>query len=417
MSYKQHQNNFYHTIYKNNHKHINEDLLDDISLDDVEDSSVTSRLSDNNDVLFDKNNYKHNLTIKCNRKVLISRNASESVLKIYQYLVERFVIPNLQLLYYIDDFQAGWEYSETDYLFDTTGFTPIDKTYEFFKNINNTFNITVVFKIYFNVNRKLDLNKILRTLMQFWSINIVLFRFDEYVAFEKCYFLDNYVGASFDSNIYNAIKYKAFNKLKDEQTLKHFISSFNNSREIKQEFKQKFTTTREINNFLNSGNPRSSFMSIFMNQNDFCDNSKTSVECIERTPILKIVRFKILKGASVRVSYHWTQPDVEFLVDGTLEFYNTFISRDIYHSNISYGIERLDKHYEHNEVVILPDFRCFPRKKEAVTIDLYKTNIKLLIVRASDRFIIDEEQLKNIINLTGTENVKEIKYEIFEDND
>jgi hypothetical protein len=124
--------------------------------------------------------------------------------------------------------------------------------------------------------------------------------------------------------------------------------------------------------------------------------------------------FRILKNATVRVQYSYMDPIIEFLVEGTLELWNPFSQDDHYHRNREFGTKRLAENFQHNEVVILPEFRCMPRKKDAIEVSLYGRNINTLIVRCTDEYIENVEHLKAIINLKGIENVNEIKWEVEE---
>ena len=107
-------------------------------------------------------------------------------------------------------------------------------------------------------------------------------------------------------------------------------------------------------------------------------------------------------------------PAIEFLVDGTLELWNPFSPDDYYGRNKEFGIKRLAENFQHNEVIIFPEFRCMPRKKDAIDVSLHGRNINTLIVRCTDEYIEDVEHLKAIINLKGIENVNEIKWEVEE---
>ena len=108
------------------------------------------------------------------------------------------------------------------------------------------------------------------------------------------------------------------------------------------------------------------------------------------------------------------EPPIEFLVEGTLEFWNPFSPNDYYEHNKEFGINRLAEDFQHNEVIIFPEFRCMPRKKDAIDVSLLGRNIDTLIVRCTDEYIEDVEHLKAIINLQGIENVNEIKWEVEE---
>ena len=218
-------------------------------------------------------------------------------------------------------------------------------------------------------------------------------------------------------DVHRAVEHTFFEKTKEEKTVRHFVSLFNKSKEVQKEFKEMFKKSKDSENFMNSSYHKSSFISIFKNPEDF-SNGKMS---IEQKPLAageydykRRVVFRILKNATVRVQYSYTDPTIEFLVEGTLELWNPFSPDDYYRRNEEFGTKRLAENFQHNEVVILPEFRCMPRKKDAINVSLHGRNINTLIVRCTDEYIECVEHLKSIINLKGIENVNEIKWQVEE---
>ena len=398
---------------------LNEDFLDDFNPDDAKQSSKIV-IDKAEEEPFNREDYKHNFRIGCERKALrpggqLMRGQSmKTKVELYNRLLERILVPYLDGMRYIEDYRAGWEptWSKDD-------FTPIENTVDFFMD-EERFRKDISFVVYFNTYENLRLKRIIWILEQFWNVTQILAKFDQFVSVHTHYTMDDWISSEsywYGIDVHRAVEHTFFEKTKEEKTVRHFVSLFNKSKEVQKEFKEMFKKRKDSENFMNSNYHKSSFISIFKNPEDF-SNGKMS---IEQKPLAageydykRRVVFRILKNATVRVQYSYTDPTIEFLVEGTLELWNPFSPDDYYRRNEEFGTKRLAENFQHNEVVILPEFRCMPRKKDAINVSLHGRNINTLIVRCSDEYIEDVEHLKAIINLKGIENVNEIKWQVEE---
>lgn len=398
---------------------LNEDFLDDFSPEDAKQSSKIV-IDKAEEEPFNREDYKHNFKIGCERKTLrpggelMHGQSMKTKVELYNRLLERILVPYLDGMRYIEDYRAGWEptWSKDD-------FTLIENTVDFFMD-EERFRKDISFVVYFNTYENLKLKRIIWILEQFWNVAQILAKFDQFVSVQSHYTMDNWISSEsywYGIDVHRAVEYTFFEKTKEEKTVRHFISLFNKSKEVQKEFKEMFKKRKDGENFMNSSYHKSSFISIFKNPEDFI-NGKMS---IEQKPLAageydykRRVVFRILKNATVRVQYSYIDPTIEFLVEGTLELWNPFSQDDYYRRNQEFGTKRLAEKFQHNEVVILPEFRCMPRKKDAIEVSLYGRNINTLIVRCTDEYIEDVEHLKAVINLKGIENVNEIKWAVEE---
>lgn len=396
---------------------LNEDFLDDFNPDDAKQSSKIV-IDKAEEELFNREDYKHNFRIGCERRVLnpgseLMRGQSmKTKVELYNRLLERILVPYLDGMRYIENYRAGWEpmWSKGD-------FTPIENTVDFFMD-EERFRKDFSFVVYFNTYENLKLKRIIWILEQFWNVVQILAKFDQFVFVYSYYTMDNWIASEsywYGIDVHRAVKHLFFEKTKEEKTVRHFVGLFDKSKEVQKEFKGMFKKRKDNENFMNSNYYKSSFISIFKNPEDF-SNGKMS---IEKKPLAageykyRLV-FRILKNATVRVQYSYTDPPIEFLVEGTLELWNPFSPDDYYGRNKEFGIKRLAENFQHNEVIIFPEFRCMPRKKDAIDVSMHGRNINTLIVRCTDEYIEDVEHLKAIINLKEIENVNEIKWEVEE---
>ena len=396
---------------------LNEDFLDDFNPDDAKQSSKIV-IDKAEEEPFNREDYKHNFRIACERRVLrpgselMHGQSMKTKVELYNRLLERILVPYLDGMRYIEDYRAGWES-----MWGKGDFTPIENTVDFFMD-EERFREEFSFVVYFNTYENLKLKRIIWILEQFWNVVQILAKFDQFIFVYSYYTMDNWIASEsywYGIDVHRAVKHFFFEKTKEEKTVRHFVGLFDKSKEVQKEFKKMFKKRKDNENFMNSNYYKSSFISIFKNPEDF-SNEKMS---IEQKPLAAgeykyRLMFRILKNATVRVQYSYTDPTIEFLVEGTLELWNPFIPNDYYGRNKDFGIKRLADDFQHNKVVILPEFHCMPRKKDAIDVSLHGRNINTLIVRCTDEYIEDVEHLKTIINLQGIENVNEIKWEVEE---
>ena len=396
---------------------LNEDFLDDFNPDDAKQSSKIV-IDKAEEEPFNREDYKHNFRIGCERRVLspgselMHGQSMKTKVELYNRLLERILIPYLDGMRYIEDYRAGWEPMSGK-----GDFTPIENTVDFFMD-EERFREEFSFVVYFNTYENLKLKRIIWILEQFWNVVQILAKFDQFIFVYSYYTMDNWIASEsywYGIDVHRAVKHFFFEKTKEEKTVRHFVGLFDKSKEVQKEFKKMFKKRKDNENFMNSNCNKLSFISIFKNPEDF-SNGKMS---IEQKPLAAgeykhILVFRILKNATVRVQYSYTDPTIEFLVEGTLELWNPFSLNDYYGRNKDFGIKRLAEDFHHNKVVILPEFRCMPRKKDAIDVSLHGRNINTLIVRCTDEYIEDVEHLKAIINLQGIENVNEIKWQVEE---
>ena len=396
---------------------LNEDFLDDFNPDDAKQSSKIV-IDKAEEEPFNREDYKHNFRIACERRVLrpgselMPGQSMKTKVELYNRLLERILVPYLDGMRYIEDYRAGWES-----MWGKGDFTPIENTVDFFMD-EERFRKDFSFVVYFNTYENLKLKRIIWILEQFWNVVQILAKFDQFVFVYSYYTMDNWIASEsywYGIDVHRAVEHLFFEKTKEEKTVRHFVGLFDKSKEVQKEFKKMFKKRKDNENFMNSNYHKSSFISIFKNPEDF-SNGKMS---IEQKPLAAgeykyRLMFRILKNATVRVQYSYTDPPIEFLVEGTLEFWNPFSPNDYYEHNKEFGINRLAEDFHHNKVVILPEFRCMPRKKDAIDVSLLGRNIDTLIVRCTDEYIEGVEHLKAIINLKGIENVNEIKWEVEE---
>ena len=396
---------------------LKEDFLDDFNPDDAKQSSKIV-IDKAEEEPFNREDYKHNFRIACERRVLrpgselMHGQSMKTKVELYNRLLERILVPYLDGMRYIEDYRAGWES-----MWGKGDFTPIEDTVDFFMD-EERFREDFSFVVYFNTYENLKLKRIIWILEQFWNVLQILAKFDQFVFVYSYYTMDNWIASEsywYGIDVHRAVKHFFFEKTKEEKTVRHFVGLFDKSKEVQKEFRKMFKKRKDNENFMNSNYYKSSFISIFKNPEDF-SNGKMS---IERKPLAADeykhrLMFRILKNATVRVQYSYTDPPIEFLVEGTLEFWNPFSPNDYYEHNKEFGIKRLAENFQHNEVIILPEFRCMPRKKDAIDVSLHGRNINTLIVRCTDEYIEDVKHLKAIINLQGIENVNEIKWEVEE---
>ena len=396
---------------------LNEDFLDDFNPDDAKQSSKIV-IDKAEEEPFNREDYKHNFRIACERRVLrpgselMHGQSMKTKVELYNRLLERILVPYLDVMRYIEDYRAGWEP-----MLGKGDFTPIENTVDFFMD-EERFREEFSFVVYFNTYENLKLKRIIWILEQFWNVLQILAKFDQFVFVYSYYTMDNWITSEtywYGIDVHRAVKHFFFEKTKEEKTVRHFVGLFDKSKEVQKEFKKMFKKRKDNENFMNSNYNKSSFISIFKNPEDF-SNGKMSIEPkpLAAGEYKHRLVFRILKNATVRVQYSYTDPPIEFLVEGTLELWNPFSPDDCYGRNEEFGIKRLAENFQHNEVIIFPEFRCMPRKKDAIDVSLHGRNINTLIVRCTDEYIEDVEHLKAIINLQGIENVNEIKWEVEE---
>jgi hypothetical protein len=209
------------------------------------------------------------------------------------------------------------------------------------------------------------------------------------------------------------LKWREYFKMKDLRALKHFINVFSKQKSVKREFDETFTKSDE--SYLGTTHSRSEYSQIFRQPTDFCPE-KLKVERNEEhgnyTAAPAELIITVLPGQEVEVTYHYSMPLVTFRVDGTMKIFNMFSKINIYSRNEQYGISRLDEKYAHNEVVLSPTFDFIPKEKDAIELNMKNRTIDTLVVEADDTYIEDEEHLKSVFRLAGTENVSKIIYRI-----
>lgn len=137
---------------------LNEDFLDDFNPDDAKQSSKIV-IDKAEEEPFNREDYKHNFRIACERRVLrpgselMHGQSMKTKVELYNRLLERILVPYLDGMRYIEDYRAGWELK-----WNKEEFTPIENTVDFFMD-EEKFGKDISFVVYFNTYENVTLRR------------------------------------------------------------------------------------------------------------------------------------------------------------------------------------------------------------------------------------------------------------------
>lgn len=393
-------------LYKDDFEDISllEDFMDDFAPETgAKQSNVVIKQIDTDD--FNPEDYKFKFSLYIQRQGLAAglnhkHIKMETKLRSFENMVNRVLLPYIEGMRYMDDIYVGWAMSPNNY----NKVWPVEQTYEFFSDEEELRSQLLMLVIYFNPYENLRLRHILYILQELYLVKTIMDKFRGLVSASNYYLLNNQISYEFDGTMDKCIKDKYFSQKKDEKLLRHFVSLFSKSKQIQAEFKEMFN--RADSDFMHTGCERYEFVRLIDPYSDF-DSGKIVLEEVPnqykyRQPLI----MRILRNATITIAvYHYTQPDVIFIVEGTLVMKGIFDKNDSWHNNTKYELNRLKEDEEHNEVVLLPDFRCCPSSKDCTTINVHHRHIKKLIVRCLDVYIENEEHLSKIFDFDNAENV------------
>lgn len=395
--------------------HLNEDLsIDDLfTTDDAQ--SQASVLADDSSVSAEKvdtDAYEHIAIseFKMYTDISTPSRIRRSIIKMFPIYVENNVIPVLDDCRNISSFATGFMLDSLD------DFMTVSQVKEYLDRTPNSFTgRRLKFVILFNVKNPTRVRSIFSVLKALFSAHTQLGRYVtvmEYMVIDGWTFEDYRLKGSVIADIND----REYSNTKTEKAIKHFVDVFTKSKKTKKELAQ-YMSPRQ--NFMHTGRE------MFYTRVSFLDDTwRNVIFSVSEDPVMTRSPMAFVpEGKTARVRYSYHDTFVRFRVAGTLIFWHRIDTGSRWDNDYKkdiFRLDRLDPEYQHNCIEVEVEFDSYPDIdnpgcKKKIHVDVHNRNIDNLVITAEDKYLEDINHFKQLIELSGTDNVKNIEWQFKED--